>query len=239
MNDKPKTTAEHIQALVTQYPGHFTMQQLTPLLPAVVDSLGVPRAVTQRQVNNQVFPMLSARKHQPPLMVRDVLGRLSMNREKIVRQHPTEEARIAAAKAARARQNERQNAKRREQRAAQTGRPVSGPRVALTPAQRAQRVRDYEKRRSAERKAARRAAGIVPIRDRALRIKNHSARQEQAAAIAQAIHRKELGLRDMPNVERPCTEAFIAANADKHHRLPSHGPEAVSPASRLRFNYGG
>lgn len=116
--------------------------------------------------------------------------------------------------------------------------------VKLTPEERAEKERltrqRYEKKRHAEKKAARAARGVAPTAKRALRIvreKDYSTRQENASK-AQAISRRELGLRDMPDAGLPCTESWLAANGDRYEVLPSSGPRAVSPAARLRYTYG-
>lgn len=105
-----------------------------------------------------------------------------------------------------------------------------------TPEERAERRRlvmqRYEAKRSAERKQQRHARGIVPIAKRALRIRDHARRREEITAeAAQAINRRLMGLRDVPAHERPCTESWLAANADKYEVLR---PGAVSPASQFR-----
>lgn len=93
--------------------------------------------------------------------------------------------------------------------------------------------RAYEARRQAKRKAERHARGIVPIAQRALRVKDYADRKAQNADASQAIRARQMGLRDMPADVRPDTDAWLAANADRYERLPSFGPLAVSPASRF------
>lgn len=93
--------------------------------------------------------------------------------------------------------------------------------------------RSYEARRLARRREERRTRGIVPIAQRALRIKDYSDRQASNADASQAIRARQMGLRDVPPDARPCTDAWLAANGDRYERLPSFGPLAVSPASRF------
>lgn len=234
MTDKPKTTAENIRALIEAHPGKLTAMDLPALLPAVVDSLGVARMVTQRQVHNQLGPMLKRTfRGMEPLLVKAEDGTLRINRPTISRATTPEEKAAAYRKSLDV-QNERNRIKRAEA----AGRPVSPPRVPKTPEEKEAVRLAYEAKRNAAKKAQRRERGLVPHKQRALRIVNQPRKAEISAEAAQAMNRRALGLRDMPDAGLPCTETWLAANADKIERLPSSGPRAVSPAARLRYTYG-
>lgn len=221
------TLAEQIRALIAAHPDQFTARDLVALLP--VHPHDITDRLRLRRINNQVYPLLKNRKRLGPVLVRNPDRTLRVARPMF---DVSPEAQAERARAAKA----RQNAKRRELTAQGKGLHLVADRRRR---QRAPRPRE-PRGDGATVYAAHppRAVLRAPVQNRALRVKDYQSRAADNASKAQAITRKQLGQRDMPSDDRPCTETWLAANSDKYERLPSSGPRAVSAANRLKFTYG-
>jgi hypothetical protein len=69
---------------------------------------------------------------------------------------------------------------------------------------------------------------------RAMKVKDYGTRQQMRAEAAQAITRRDLGQRDQPANELPCTESWLAKNAAKPGAFERLASGKVGPSSQFR-----
>jgi hypothetical protein len=91
--------------------------------------------------------------------------------------------------------------------------------------------RKYEAHRPKPAPAIRSAAAP---KVRAHMVKDYATRAQIRAEASQAITRRDLGQRDQPANELPCSDAFIAANARKPGAYEVLAPGKVGPSSQFR-----